>query len=268
MDIQEQKKLAKLAIEASYYAGLEIMKIYANDFDVEIKADNSPLTLADKNANDVITGFLEKTDLPILSEEGREMSFDERKDWEYYWNVDPLDGTKEFVKRNGNFTVNIALMYKSIPIFGIIYIPVSDDLYFGGADIGSFKHEGFSSKKDWSYDDMADQKNKLPNQELPTKYTIAASSSHLSKETQEHIQELENNNGDIELISRGSSLKICLVAEGAVHEYPRFAPTMEWDIAAGHGIILGVGKDIIDHSTNKSIQYNKENLLNNWFTVK
>jgi len=268
MDIEQQKSLARLAIDAAYQGGLEIMAVYAGDFDVMIKDDNSPLTIADQNANKVICQFLEKSNFPILSEEGKAMSFAERKDWEYYWNVDPLDGTKEFVKRNGNFTVNIALMYKDTPIFGVIYIPVSDELYFGGEDLGSFKHEIFSTKKDKTLIDLCQSENKLPNQKLPIQYTIAASSSHLSIETQDYISSLEKENGNINLISRGSSLKICLVAEGAVHEYPRFAPTMEWDIAAGHGIILGVGKEILDFKTKKRIRYNKESLLNNWFIVK
>ena len=268
MDISRQKELALIAIEASIKAGKEILRIYDGEFEVIQKEDNSPLTIADQNAHNIIASFLDKTNLPVLSEEGKAIPYNERNSWEYYWVVDPLDGTKEFVKRNGNFTVNIALMYKNRPILGVIYIPVSDELYFGGSDIGSYKHKHFSKNLESNLESLILKDYKLPMFDLPNKFTIVASSSHLSKETVDYIDELKATHGEVEIVSKGSSLKICLVAEGSAHEYPRFAPTMEWDIAAGHGIILGVGKDIIDYSTGTTIQYNKENLLNNWFIVR
>ena len=262
------KELTILAIKAAFAAGKEILRIYEGDFEVEIKEDNSPLTVADKNANEIITKHLEKTDYPILSEEGRSIPYEERKDWKYYWIVDPLDGTKEFVKRNGDFTVNIALMHNNVPIMGVIYIPVTDELYFGGESFGSFKHGEYSKKAEEDFKELIGKQYRLPFGFNKSHYVIAASSSHLSQETIDYINELETNHGEVTKISRGSSLKICMVAEGVANEYPRFAPTMEWDIAAGHAIILGVGKEIIDHSTGIRIQYNKKNLLNNWFIVK
>jgi len=268
MEISRQKELATIAIEASIKAGQEILKIYDGEFEVITKDDNSPLTIADQNAHHIISSYLEKTGLPILSEEGKMIPYSERKDWEYYWVVDPLDGTKEFVKRNGNFTVNIALMHLNSPVLGVIYIPVSDEMYFGGSDIGSFKHGDFSNKTYDNVESLLTDENKLPLFNLPEKFTIVASSSHLSKETVDYMETLKEEHGEVEIVSKGSSLKICLVAEGTAHQYPRFAPTMEWDIAAGHGIISGVGKDIIDHTTRKTILYNKENLLNNWFIVR
>ncbi len=260
--------LTILAINASLAAGKAILKIYEGAFIVEKKKDDSPLTIADKNAHNIITSFLEKTEYPILSEEGRDIPFEERKEWETYWIVDPLDGTKEFVKRNGDFTVNIALMSNNKPIMGVIYIPVSDTLYFGGELIGSYKHTSVSRTSELVYSELTESKNQIPLTSNPTTYTIVASRSHLSQETKDYINKLEKTYGEVNRISRGSSLKICMVAEGVAHEYPRFAPTMEWDIAAGHAIILGVGGEIINTTTKKSILYNKINLLNNWFVVK
>jgi len=249
MEISQQKSLVSLAVEASLLAGKEILKVYEQDFEVYTKSDQSPLTMADQKAHEVIQAMLEKTRFPILSEEGKEIPYEVRKSWDHYWIVDPLDGTKEFVKRNGDFTVNIAFMHINKPIFGIIYIPVTDELYFGGSDLSSYKHSNFSKKMDFSASLLFDHNFKLPCQDLPEKYTIVASSSHLSLETENYMKKLEETKGKVNIISRGSSLKICMVAEGSAHEYPRFAPTMEWDIAAGHGIILGVNKEIIDHHT-------------------
>jgi 3'(2'), 5'-bisphosphate nucleotidase len=233
---------------------------------VEYKDDSSPITLADKNANEVIVSYLEETNIPILSEEGAEFEYSQRKNWAELWIVDPLDGTKEFVKRNGEFTVNIALIRKKIPVFGVIYVPVSRVLYFGGSEFGSFK-----------IDDTAEIYNDLeqlmqPNTRLPLRterpYTVVASRSHLSDETQEFISSKKEKHPDLIITSMGSSLKICLVAEGKADVYPRFAPTMEWDIAAGHAIIQGTGNEIIDFQTKAPMLYNRENLLNNWFVVE
>ena len=261
------ENLTLLAIQASIKAGKEILRIYDGEFEVEKKADNSPLTIADKNANDIITSFLEKTEYPILSEEGRDIPYEERKNWEYFWMVDPLDGTKEFVKRNGDFTVNIALIHKNEAIMGVIYVPVTDELYFGGEQLNAYKIKGLSTITDLHFDYLTNTQFKLPLTSPPKDYTIVASRSHMNQETKEYIEELKKKYGTIQINSRGSSLKICMVSEGIAQEYPRFAPTMEWDIAAGNAIISGVGMQILDYSTGSRIRFNKKNLLNNWFIV-
>lgn len=256
-----------VAISAAYRAGLEILKIYDTDFDVEKKDDNSPLTLADKGAHKVIEKALSSTQIPILSEEGREIPFAERKEWTRFWMVDPLDGTKEFVKRNGEFTVNIALIENGISIAGVIYVPVTGVMYFGIPEKGAFKISEFLNP-DAALDQWITSAEKLPLTNEGRVYTVVGSRSHKSAETAEFMDELSTEHGEINIVSMGSSLKICLVAEGVADIYPRFAPTMEWDTAAGHAIAKAAGKEIYDHSTGKPTVYNKENLLNNWFIVK
>ncbi len=266
MDI---KQLLIKAVEASLLAGNEILKVYTSGFEVEQKADNSPLTIADKNAHDTICDVLKVLPYPILSEEGKNIDYKERKNWEYFWMVDPLDGTKEFVKRNGEFTVNIALIHKQQAILGVIYIPVTRMLYFAAQGIGSFKlniPDNYANSIHLS--DLINQSQKLPIEHPNRKFTVVASRSHLSEETQMFVDGLQTIHKDIEFISTGSSIKLCLVAEGAADVYPRFAPTMEWDTAAGQAICEIAGKSVIDYQTNKQLLYNKENLLNNWFLTK
>ena len=255
------------AIDAAIDGGKEILKVYESEFAVETKEDRSPLTLADKNAHLAIVAKLEGLGLPILSEEGKSMEYDERKDWDYFWMVDPLDGTKEFIKRNGEFTVNIALIHEGRPIAGVIYVPVTSTLYFAIETLGAWKINSIQTAGDY-FDSLVEAGTTLPADTGRSVYTIVASRSHMSPETETLMKELEAEHGKVDVASMGSSLKICLVAEGAADIYPRFAPTMEWDTAAGHAIVLGAGKEIIDHSTGKPMQYNKENLLNNWFVVK
>jgi len=260
------KALLSAAIRAAYEGGLEILQVYESDFAVETKDDKSPLTLADKRAHSKIMEVLEPTDLPVLSEEGKSIDYEERSQWERFWMVDPLDGTKEFIKRNGEFTVNIALIQDGKSIGGVIYVPVKKDLYFGAVDLGSYKVSGFEGQSfDW--DGLAPTANKLPAASDSAKFRAVGSRSHMSPETEEFFESLKRKHGDIEIVSMGSSLKICLVAEGAADIYPRFAPTMEWDTAAGHAIAKGAGKNITDHKTNREMIYNKSNLLNNWFVV-
>ena len=267
MDQKTREQNLEVAIRAAVKGGQEILKVYSGEFDVELKDDASPLTQADKNAHLAIEADLINTQLPILSEEGKAISYEERRQWNYFWMVDPLDGTKEFVKRNGEFTVNIALIHQGVPVAGVIYVPVTGVLYFGMEGTGAFKVEEF----DASQGDLAawmSQADQLPKAIDRSTYTIVASRSHLSDETKVLLQQLEAKHGAVDIASMGSSLKICLVAEGAADMYPRFAPTMEWDTAAGHAIVLGAGKQIIDHTTGQPMVYNKQNLLNNWFVVQ
>ena len=267
MEVGKIKQLIEEAIVASLEGGKEILKVYESDFAIEHKDDRSPLTQADKNAHLAIKARLDALNLPILSEEGKQMEYAERSQWDYFWMVDPLDGTKEFIKRNGEFTVNIALIHEGRPIAGVIYVPVKKVLYFAIEGEGAWKVEDITDAQG-NFDNLAAAGSTLPQSNGREKFTIVASRSHMSPETEAFVKELEAEHGAVDIASMGSSLKICLVAEGAADIYPRFAPTMEWDTAAGHAIVLGAGKTILDHSTGEAMRYNKENLLNNWFIVK
>lgn len=260
-------KLLSLAIEASFKAGAEILKVYATDFAVEKKEDQSPLTLADKNAHEVIAAILSESGIPVLSEEGKNIPFIDRKNWNLLWIVDPLDGTKEFVKKNGEFTVNIALIEDHQPVLGVIYVPVTKILYYASKDRGCFKFEE-SRAGVRRFEEITEHSEQLPLQETLEKFTVVASRSHLTKETNDFIAEMKKKHGEVEIISAGSSLKFCLIAEGKANAYPRFGPTMEWDTAAGQAIVRCAGKNVIDFETKKPMLYNRENLLNGWFIVE
>ena len=235
--------LLKTAIRAAIEAGQDIMAIYddpAADFEVERKADNSPLTRADKAVHALIVSYLDPTGIPVLSEEGAHLPYSIRRNWHRLWIVDPLDGTKEFIKRNGEFTVNIALVENGVPVLGVIYVPLKQQL----------------------------DHSKMEMKEVaPRPFTVVASRSQLSPETATFIEELRKEHPDLELISSGSSLKICLVAEGKADIYPRHAPTMEWDTAAGDAIARAAGCIVMDAQTGTPLVYNKEDLHNPWFIV-
>lgn len=270
--------LLDAGIAAALAAGREILDVYGSAFAVELKDDRSPLTEADKRAHRAIVSELERTGLPVLSEEGRSIAPDERQQWKRYWLVDPLDGTKEFVKRNGEFTVNIALMERdaepagelgaAVPIGGVLYVPVKDILYFAWKGGGAYRHNAAATLAKHSTYERAAQATRLPVSGAQRPYTIVASRSHQSPETEAFIRRAEREHGTVQLTSMGSALKICLVAEGAADVYPRYAPTMEWDTAAGHAIANEAGHDLIDVSTNAAMRYNKYDLVNNWFIVQ
>ena len=262
-----------VAIRAALAAGQDIMKIYTDpsqDFGIERKADNSPLTLADKAAHRRIVEMLGETELPILSEEGRHDSYEKRSNWVAFWLVDPLDGTKEFVKKNGEFTVNIALVIDDRPHLGVIYVPVRRELYFGDPLLGAWKVTDITEmSKDERLPHLLERAQRLPLPQPENRpYTIVASRSHLSPETEQFIEEARREHGRVETISSGSSLKICLVAEGAADVYPRYAPTMEWDTAAGHAIACCAGRQVYQAGTDEPLKYNKEDLHNPWFVAK
>ena len=261
------KKLLLKAINTSIKGGQAILKIYETDFDVDYKQDNSPLTIADKRCNQIIESDLMSTSIPILSEEGKHTDFNERKKWKYLWLVDPLDGTKEFVKKNGEFTVNIALIKNGKPIIGVIYVPVSGLIYFGMKNLGSFKCKcGNSSVDDLS--SFLKQSKKLPITNYRDTFTIVGSRSHMSTETEMYFLSMKEKHNKVEILSVGSSLKLCMVAEGKADVYPRYAPTMEWDTAAGHAIVNFAGFSVSKYGSNDEVSYNKENLLNPWFIVE
>ena len=249
IDIQDVVIIAK-------EAGNAIMQVYKQDFEVEYKQDSSPLTLADKKANDIIEDGLNQlpVNFPILSEEGKEIPYKDRKHWEYFWLVDPLDGTKEFVKKNGEFTVNIALIYKDTPVLGVVYAPALDVCYWAKQYEGAFK-DG--------------QKLPLKIESQRKTYKIVASRSHMSNETQAFIDAIYTSK-EKELVSIGSSLKICLVAEGEADIYPRLGPTMEWDTGAAHAIVIDAGKQLQKYENGQFSQhiYNKESTFNKSFIVQ
>ena len=257
----------KIAIEAALEAGKSILKVYnSRDFEVKLKSDKSPLTTADIESHKVILKYLLKTDIPILSEEGKNILYSTRKKWNKLWIVDPIDGTKEFIKRNGEFTVNIALIENQQSTIGVVFAPDLNDLYFSSSHLGSFKVK--VNLDCYDIDNLITIANKLPLKKKNETFTIVASRSHMSKKTEEFISAAKSKYGFVKLISKGSSLKLCMVAEGIADCYPRFAPTMEWDTAAGQSICENAGFKVIDWKTKVSMLYNRSHLLNNWFLVK
>lgn len=261
------KDLLDIAIISALEAGKAILEIYSSgDFDIEIKGDNSPLTRADKASHNIIMSYLTKTSIPVLSEEGKTIPYEERKDWKQLWIVDPIDGTKEFIKRNGEFTVNIALIENQKPILGVIFVPAKGELYFSKKAIGAFKVN--VDLELFDVDDLIHKASKIPFERYKKTFTIVASRSHMSTETQDYVQEMKDIYGEVNLISKGSSLKLCMIAEGQADCYPRFAPTMEWDTAAGQAICEHAGFRVIDMVTKGNMLYNRRDLLNNWFLVK
>ena len=260
----DRKDILEIAIQATMAASDKIMEIYSRDFSVEEKEDKSPLTEADTAAHLIIKAHLDETAYPILSEEGKIIDYKERATWETYWCVDPIDGTKEFIKRNGEFTVNIALIQQQVPVLGVIYAPVLNTLYFAEENVGAYK---LQSEDFNDLDFLIENATALPS-ESPEIYTVVGSRSHMSEETNQFVETLKQEHGEVEIVSKGSSLKLCMVAEGSANIYPRYAPTMEWDTAAGQAIAKLSGAEVIDFDTKEQLIYNKENLRNPWFTVQ
>ena len=257
-------------LQAVYDAADAILEVYHQREDIiaQTKSDNSPVTEADIRAHNILNAVLATSGWPVLSEEGHHAHYDSRKGWDCFWVVDPLDGTKEFIKGNGEFTINVALVKGKEPIFGVVYSPVLNWLYVGGPEMGAYK-----SLQRGTWEELLAQGMRLPVR-LPEITTVVASRSHGSPETEALIAKWESEHGAIERVSMGSSLKICLVAEGRAHAYPRIAPTMEWDTAAGHALALGAGckmyqVEVTDGmpTWSKPVIYNKENLLNPYFLV-
>ncbi len=264
------------AIQAAVEAGNVILGVYESDFAVSVKDDKSPLTEADKRSHDVIAQRLSASAYPILSEEGRNIPFTERRVWETLWIVDPLDGTKEFIKRNGEFTVNIALVRRERPIAGVIYVPVQNTLYFASTEVGAYRLQ-----EPQFIAELADPEAKVSLQDIITAakplphppkadltYTIVGSRSHASPELKQFVEEQRQTYPDLQFVAAGSSLKFCLVAEGRAHIYPRLGPTMEWDTAAGQAIVECAGAQVLRWNSSDPLTYNKEALLNPWFVVK
>lgn len=244
-------------IQIAMDAGAAIMEVYETDFDVENKSDNSPLTQADLAAHDLIINALKQLapEIPILSEESEAIDAGVRNSWQLYWLIDPLDGTREFVKRNGEFTVNIALIDKHSPIMGVVYAPATDLLYFAAAGYGAFRQ--IKNHAAYPIHTRAFSIERL---------IVAGSRSHSDHQVQRFLNNIHTATGAVpELISMGSSLKICLVAQGSADVYPRLGPTSEWDTAAAHCILKEAGGDIVDEA-GQELRYNtKQSLLNPHF---
>ncbi|RUT73045.1 3'(2'),5'-bisphosphate nucleotidase CysQ [Ancylomarina longa] len=268
MNLSKRKELLKAAITASLNAGNKILEVYHSDnFQIQIKSDDSPLTIADKRAHQEIVDILDQLEIPILSEEGEHLNFEAREKWEYCWIVDPLDGTKEFIKRNDEFTVNIALIERGKAIMGIIYVPVYKQLYFSDKELGAFRRDEIVS---WDKDleKLLMESKSLPLQNISDSIKVLGSRSHMNQETKDFIENLQKGNKPVELIIKGSSLKLCMIAEGLADLYPRYAPTMEWDIAAGHAIVSASGGRVSPIDSDEELSYNKSDLLNPWFICR
>jgi len=261
--------LILMVLQTAFEAGNAIMEVYKKPFDFELKSDNSPLTIADKMAHSLISERLSITRLPLLSEEGAHKDYIIRKNWKEFWLVDPLDGTKEFIKRNGDFTVNIALILDQQPVFGVVYAPVPGFMYWG-SQAGSFRLNIIQSGK-LDFDDYQKIQNiaeKLPCLPEHAGYLVLGSRSHMNTETESFINNLRASHPDLSFISRGSSLKFCTLAEGGAHVYPRFGPTMEWDTAAGHAVATFSGCVVYQVENSLPVVYNKPSLLNPFFIAE
>lgn len=268
------RPLADAAVRAALSGGEAIMDVYqSEDFDVEAKGDGSPLTRADRMAHSCITAALQRTAVPILSEEGKSIPYEERQGWQRFWLVDPLDGTKEFIKRNGEFTVNVALIDDDSPTLGVVYAPARRKLYVGVGSGGSFVLSDVpKGTTNLSLNDVLTTGKRLPLASKDRPFRVVGSRSHLSEETEAYVEGLRKEYPDLEMASIGSSLKLCMVAEGDADVYPRFGPTMEWDTAAAHAVALGAKKRVLRYEPDKGVTgplvYNKPDLLNPWFIVQ
>ena len=261
IDIIEMAGICKLA-------SIAMLEIYESDFEVNYKSDKSPVTKADEASNQIVCAYLEEKfpHIPIISEENKNLEYHIRKHWKQCWLLDPLDGTKEFIKKNGEFTINIALIENNKPVFGMIYIPISGIYYYAFKQKGAYKFEhdvliplagglGLVKDIDELYNSNWDQ----------VTLNIIGSRSHLNSETEQFVEMLNRNNANTEFITAGSALKFCLLAEGKADIYPRFAPTMEWDTAAGQIILEESGKKLYNLTTKEVMVYNRESLVNEWF---
>lgn len=278
------------AVRAAKKAGDAIMEVYNSDFAVETKEDRSPLTLADRRSHEIISDQLKGCGIPVLSEEGKDIPYEERTPWEYFWLVDPLDGTKEFIRRNGEFTVNIALIHKHSPVIGVLYVPVEETLYFGSLGAGAYRlslsdtegAKNLSPLLDAAASDAEDIAGRMealvgraekisvsgPGRNDAGHITIAGSRSHGTGELETFLEAVKKEYKDVDFISAGSALKFCLVAEGRADIYPRFGPTMEWDTAAGQCIVEESGGEVLSLENGKPLEYNKQVLKNPRFVCR
>lgn len=272
MMVNNREGMLFLAVRAALQAGKSILDIYdSEEFEVEQKEDDSPLTKADRSSHAIINAYLQDSQVPILSEEGSQVDYSERRNWNPLWIVDPLDGTKEFIKRNGEFTINIALVEDQRPKWGVIYVPVKKLLYFADVlecayRIEDIDHENIPA----TFAELVQKAQRLPVQREAYRqsYVIIGSRSHAGESLEAFVKEKEGQYGQVEFISAGSSLKFCKVAEGEADVYPRLSPTMEWDTAAGQAIVEAAGKSVKVWESGEELMYNRPKLKNPWFMVQ
>ncbi len=250
------------AIDAAIQASDIILNIYNEGFDVEVKTDGSPVTKADLASSKCILEILSKTGIPIMDEESVKEVYEVRKKWSNFWCVDPLDGTKEYVKRNGEFAVNIAYIEGSKPVFGVIASPVNQDLIFGGTEMGAFyaTFKESANPNNWTKLEAA--------KEVNNPLVLISSRTHYSGISLNFVNSLKTKFGEISFLQKGSALKFFDIALNRADIYPRFAPTMEWDIAAGHAIVNGLGGEVLNANSGKPLFYNKQDLTNPHFVVR
>lgn len=254
----EIHSLLETAKHAAIEAGKAIMNVYwSGEYSTSIKKDQSPLTIADKESHKIITEILGKTNLPILSEEGAGILYSERKNWEWFWLIDPLDGTKEFINKTGEFTVNIALLKRDRPTAGVIYVPLTDVLYYGSKKTGVFRKE----KGRLNEFPPIVERNRFDDLAQKDHLKVAASRSHLTAETKEYIDQFRNAT----VVPSGSSIKFMLLIEKRADIYPRLGPTMEWDTAAAHAILNASNRGIYHADLRSELTYNKTDLTNPFF---
>ena len=257
---------------AAVRAGASIMQVYKNrdDYDISLKSDHTPITIADRLAHKTIREYLGPTRIPVLSEEGREMRYDERRNWELYWLVDPLDGTVEFIKGNNEFTVNIALMENNVCTGAVIYVPYYEKMYIAGRGTGTFLKEGVApdAAAEYTYDRIVAGCRQLPLEPDHEVLRVAVSRPHQTEETHRHIARLRERHPDLEVVEQGSSYKFCLLAEGKVDYYVRTTHTYEWDTAAGELILAEAGGSTRTLPDDRALRYNEEDLRNPWFVSR
>ncbi len=257
-DFQFPMTTKETIISSSFFemlrkAGEAILAVYGSPTCADHKADKSPVTAADRLSHEIVSAYLQgQYPFPVLSEEGKDIAFDERKGWDVFWLLDPLDGTKEFMNRNGEFTVNVALIQRGMPVMGAVYVPVTKVLYYAIKGEGAYRIEN-------------DRALRLPLKVRRNGFTVVGSRSHTSREFDEYLQALGVRHSDLSIVSAGSSLKFCLVAEGLADLYPRLGPTMEWDTAAGQAIVEEAGGRVVDAGSGKPLTYNKADLKNPHF---
>jgi len=257
----DEKQLLEHVCKIAVEAGSAVMEVYGRDFSQQEKDDKSPLTEADLASHKcIVAGLQSISNLPVLSEEGSLPSWEVRSAWDEYWIIDPLDGTKEFIKRNGEFTINIALVRQGKPTLGVVYAPALDTLYFAEQSLGAFKLDRVIDRSDF-VDAETISVGKSPRTE--SVWRVVGSRSHGSERMDAFVEAL----GAVEMVPMGSSLKLCLVADGQADLYPRLAPTSEWDTAAAHAVVLAAGGLVLNDSLQPLAYNQKEDILNPHFIV-
>lgn len=264
-------RLLEIAVQAALAAGRAVLAVYRSDFAVEAKDDRSPLTEADRQSHEIIADRLAGTAIPVLSEEGRTIPHTERGQWPRLWIVDPLDGTKEFIKRNGEFTVNIALVENGRPVLGVVLAPERQVLYLGDSRRGAFRVDAKALARfdeNTPLDRILAEARVLPDSDGASRpVTVIGSRSHGGPDLESFVRTIREKHGSVDFVSAGSSLKFCLVADGSADIYPRLGPTMEWDTAAGQAVVEAAGGRVAVHGTDASLTYNRPELRNPFFIV-